>query len=85
METNLQRLIFEDQIRAQDTLIIEYRKQLETIGELLDFQKQQLRQGNLKLTDLLITFNILNTTRLSMHQAEIARLQAVIELNYLNQ
>ena len=85
LETNLQRLIFEDQIRAQDTLIVEYRKQLETIGELLDFQKQQLRQGNLKLTDLLITLNTLNTTRLSMHQAEIARLQSVIELNYLNQ
>lgn len=85
LETNLQRLILEDQIRAQDTLIAEYRKQLETIGELLDFQKQQLRQGNLKLTDLLVTLNTLNTTRLSMHQAEIARLQGVIELNYLNQ
>ena len=85
LETNLQRLILEDQIRAQDTLIGEYRKQLETIGELLDFQKQQLRQGNLKLTDLLVTLNTLNTTSLSMHQAEIARLQGVIELNYLNQ
>lgn len=85
IETNIQRMMLDEQLRSQDSLIALYRKQLESISELLEFQKQQLRQGNLKINDLLATFNMLNTTKLNMRLAEIARSTTIIELNYLNQ
>jgi outer membrane protein TolC len=84
-ERNSNRMMLTGQMELQDSLIGEYRKQLESINELLQFQKQQLRQGNLKINDLLITYNTLNTTRSALRQAEIARSQSVIELNYINQ
>ena len=85
IETGIGRQVLEEQLRGQDSLIEEYRKQLESIDEVLQYQKQMLRQGTLKITDLLLTINSLNTTRLSMRQAEITRLQTVVELNALNQ
>ncbi len=85
IETNIQRNMLAEQLRAQDVVIVQYRKQLESINELIQFQKLQLKQGNLKINDLLLTFNMLNTTRSSMRQAEILRSQTTIELNYLNQ
>ena len=85
LETSTGRLILEEQLRGQDSLLAEYRKQLASINDVLQYQKQILRQGTLKITDLLLTINSLNTTRLSMRQAEIARLGTVVELNSLNQ
>ncbi len=84
IETNIGRMMLEDELRSQDSLIGEYRKQIESIGELLQYQKQLLRQGTVKITDLLLTLNTLNMTRLSMRQSEIARLQTIIELNNIN-
>ncbi len=85
IETNIGRMMLGEQLRAQDSLVGEYRKQIESIGELLQYQKQMLRQGTVKITDLLLTLNTLNATRLSLRQAEVSRLQTIIELNYLNQ
>ncbi len=85
IETNIGRTMLDRQLQGQDSLIMEYRKQLESIGELLQYQKQLLRQGTMKITDLLLTLNMLNTTRLTMRQGEIARLQTIIEWNNLNQ
>ncbi len=85
IETNIQRNMLADQLQAQDSLIVQYRKQLESINELIQFQKLQLKQGNLKINDLLLTFNLLNNARSSMRQTVILRSQTIIELNYLNQ
>jgi outer membrane protein TolC len=84
-ERNSNRMMLIGQMQLQDSLISEYKKQIEGINELLEFQKQQLRQGNLKITDLLLTYNTLNTNRAALQQAKIARSQSVIELNYINQ
>jgi outer membrane protein TolC len=84
IETNIQRLMLTEQLQAQDTAIAQYRKLLENISVLLGFDKEQLLKGNLKINDLLTVLNTLNTTRLSLRQAEIAQLGIIVELNNLN-
>jgi outer membrane protein TolC len=85
IETSTQKMMLEEQLRGEDSLITQYQKQLESINELLQFDRVQLKQGNLKINDLLTVLNTLNTNRLSLRQAEISRLQTIVELNNLNQ
>jgi outer membrane protein TolC len=84
IETTIERQMLEQQLRSQDIVIDQYRKQFESINQLLGFDKEQLLKGNLKINDLLIVLNTLTTTRLSLRQAEIARLSTIVELNNLN-
>ena len=85
VELHTGKSLLEAQLRSQDQLLEEYQKQIESIKDLLQYQELQLRQGTVKITDLLLTLGSLNATRSGMRQAEIARLQSITELNYLNQ
>ena len=77
--------MLEEQLRGQDSLIAAYRRQLESVSELLRLDRQLLENGNLKINDLLTVLNTLNTTRLGLRQAEVSRMQTIIELNAVNQ
>ncbi|HYM20155.1 MAG TPA: TolC family protein [Candidatus Kapabacteria bacterium] len=78
------RVMLTEALTASDSAIAEYHLQMEQVRALIDFYKQQLAAGNLKVNDFLLAFATMNATQAELDQAEIARLQIINQLNYLN-